>query len=191
MTSMILTAQEFPVPMGMEFSPKALHGLSHREVGDYSEAMSMIFEVAEPMLDRIRGITDEKLLMEGRDEFVVKAGEHKLLYAPMDDKGWPIDVRVGRHLSALLQTIDSYNMTAPDKPLILSGVPRYAEVIEKTTGAFLRDPSAAPADPRAPAPRNAAPAAVLANSHVASFLNGAPARRARAPRPCAAAAGTN
>lgn len=146
MTSMMLTAQEFPVPMGMEFSPKALHGLSHREVGDYSEAMSMIFEVAEPMLDRIRGITDEKLLMEGRDDFVVKAGEHKLLYAPMDDQGWPIDVRVGRHLSALLQTIDSYNMTAPDKPMMLSGVPRYAEVVEKGTGAFLQNPSAASAD---------------------------------------------
>jgi len=146
MTSMMLTAQEFPVPMGMEFSPKALHGLSHREVGDYSEAMSMIFEVAEPMLDRIRGITAEKLLMEGRDDFVVKAGEHKLLYAPMDDQGWPIDVRVGRHLSALLQTVDSYNMTAPDKPMVLSGVPRYAEVIEKGTGAFLQNPSAASAD---------------------------------------------
>lgn len=146
MASMILTAQEFPVPMGMEFSPKALHGLSHREVGDHSEAMSMIFEVAEPMLDRIRGITDEKLLMEGRDDFVVKAGEHKLLYAPMDDKGWPIDVRVGRHLSALLQIIDSFNMNTPDKPMVMGGVPRYAEVVEKTTGAFLVDPSSVAAD---------------------------------------------
>ena len=51
MASMVLTAQEFEVPIGMEFSPKALHGLSHREIGDHTPAMSLLFEVAEPMLD--------------------------------------------------------------------------------------------------------------------------------------------
>ena len=74
MTSMMLTASTFPVPIGMEFSPKMLHGLSHREIGDNSQAMSLLAEVAEPMLDRIRGITDEELLMSGRDRFVMKAG---------------------------------------------------------------------------------------------------------------------
>lgn len=39
MASMTLTAIEFKRPIGMEFSPPALHGLSHREVGDYSDAL--------------------------------------------------------------------------------------------------------------------------------------------------------
>ncbi|MDR2179064.1 MAG: succinylglutamate desuccinylase [Synergistaceae bacterium] len=143
MASMMLTAQEFAVPIGMEFSPKALHGLSHREVGDYSEAMSILFEVAEPMLDRIRGVTDESLLMEGKDDFVVEAGKHGLLYAPMDEKGWPIEVRVGRHLSTILQCIDIFSMMTPDRSVTVSGVPRYAEVIEKGPGAFLKDPAQA------------------------------------------------
>ncbi len=63
-------------------SRQGLHGLTHREIGDHSDAASYLIEVAEPMLDRIRGITDEELLMSGKDRFVMKAGEHKLLYAP-------------------------------------------------------------------------------------------------------------
>ncbi|MDR1621110.1 MAG: succinylglutamate desuccinylase [Synergistaceae bacterium] len=146
MASMMLTAQEFPVPIGVEFSPKALHGLTHREVGDHSDARSLLFEVAEPMLDRIRGVTDERLLMEGKDEFVMEAGKHKLLYAPMDENGWPIEVRVGRHLSTILQCIDVFNMMIPDRPVTVAGIPRYAEVVEKKLGYLFRDPSKAPAD---------------------------------------------
>lgn len=89
----------------MEFSPKALHGLSHREIGDYSDAASYLVEVAEPMLDRIRGITDEELLMSGKDSFVIKAGEHGLLYAPIDENGWPIDKRVARPASPAPHTL--------------------------------------------------------------------------------------
>jgi predicted deacylase len=143
MASMILTAQEFEVPIGVEFSPKALHGLTHREVGDYSDAISLLFEVAEPMLDRIRGVTDERLLMDGKDEFVMEAGKYNLLYAPMDENGWPIEVRVGRHLSTILQCIEIFNMTNPDRAVSVSNVPRCDDVTESGLGAFLGDPARA------------------------------------------------
>jgi predicted deacylase len=141
MASMMLTSMEFPVPIGAEFSPKALHGLTHREVGDHSDAISLHLEVAEPMLDRIRGVTDESLLMDGRDEFVMEAGKHNLLYAPMDENGWPIDVRVGRHLSTVLQCVDIFNMMNPDRAITISNVPRYAEMVERGPGAFLGNPA--------------------------------------------------
>ena len=144
MASMMLTSTQFEVPIGMEFSPKALHGLSHREVGDHTQAMSLLYEVAEPMLDRIRGVTDQKLLLEGKDEFVVEAGKHKLLYAPIDENGWHIDVRVGRHLSTFLQCLDIFSSMTPGREIVLDGVPRYAEVKEKGVGAFFHDPSQAP-----------------------------------------------
>ncbi|MEA4877448.1 succinylglutamate desuccinylase [Aminobacterium sp. MB27-C1] len=145
MTSMTLTAELFEVPLSMEFSPKALHGLSHREIGDHTDAMSLLVEVAEPMLDRIRGITDEYLLMTGRDEFVMKAGEHKLLYAPIDERGWPIDVRVGRHSSTFQKMLEFYSLTAVDRPVVISGVPGYTEVIENTLGTYMKNPEDAPA----------------------------------------------
>lgn len=146
MSSMTLTAQEFPVPIGMEFSPKGLHGLSHREVGDHSPAISILYEVAEPFLDRIRGITDEKLLMEGKDEFVMEAGKYGLLYAPMDENGWPIEIRVGRHSSTMLQSIEIFNMMNPGKEVVISNFPRYAEIVEKGLGGYFKDPAKVAAD---------------------------------------------
>jgi len=143
MTSMTLTAQLFDVPLNMEFSPKALRGLSHREIGDHSNAMSLLVESAEPMLDRIRGITDEYLLMTGKDEFVIRAGEHGLLYSPIDEKGWPIDVRVGRHSSTFQTMLQFFTAMYPDKPIVVSGVPGYREIIANSLGTYLHNPQEA------------------------------------------------
>jgi predicted deacylase len=140
--SMTLTDME-GFKMGMEFSPKNLHGLSHREIGDYSDAISLLFEAPEPFLDATRGKTTREQLLTGKDEFVMKAGKHGLLFERIDEKGWPIDVRVGRHTSAVLQTMVSWTEAHPEKPLLCENVPRYAEVIEKGIGAFLHDPSQA------------------------------------------------
>ena len=140
--SMTLTDME-GFKMGMEFSPKNLHGLSHREIGDYSDAISLLFEAPEPFLDATRGKTTREQLLTGKDEFVMKAGKHGLLFEKIDEKGWPIDVRVGRHTSAVLQTMVSWTEAHPEKPLLCENVPRYAEVIEKGIGVFLHDPSQA------------------------------------------------
>ncbi len=140
LVSMMLTDfEEFHI--GTEFSPKNLHGLSHREIGDHSDAISLLFEAPEPFLDATRGITGSEQLLEGKDEFVVKAGENGLLFAPMDENGWPIQVRVGRHTSAILQTMESWNEDHPGREIICSNVPRYAEVIENGIGHYLKDPS--------------------------------------------------
>jgi hypothetical protein len=144
MTSMILTDEEFK--MGMEKSPVELRGLTHREIGDNTDAIPLLFESPEPFLDATRGRTDAKLLLEGKDEFVVKAGKHGLLFEKIDEKGWPIDVRVGRHTSAILQTFSVWTDDHPDKPVVMTGIPRYKDVIAQGTGAFLRDPSKA--DPK-------------------------------------------
>lgn len=140
MVSMSLTDFE-GFSIGTEFSPKNLHGLSHREIGDHSDAASLLFEAPEPFLDATRGITGRKQLLEGKDEFVVKAGKHGLLYAPIDEKGWPIDVRVGRHLSAVLQTFATWNEMNPGREIVCSEVPRYAEVIKNGIGAYLKNPA--------------------------------------------------
>ncbi len=141
MTSMMLTAQTFDVPIGMEFSPKELHGLSHREIGDHSDAVSYLIEVAEPMLDRIRGITDEELLMSGKDRFVMIAGEHKLLYAPIDEEGWPFDKRIARHVTAAATLVQVHNMMRPDQTILMEGIPSYQDIIDNGTGYYLHDPA--------------------------------------------------
>ena len=137
--SMMLSDMEFNI--GMEYSPVNLHGLSHREVGDHSDAVSLLFEAPEPFLDATRGRTTREQLLTGQDEFVVKAGEAGLLFERIDENGWPIDVRVGRHTSTVLQTMEAWMELNPDRPISCRGVPRYAEVIERGLGHWLRDPA--------------------------------------------------
>jgi predicted deacylase len=139
--SMMLSDMEFK--MGMEYSPPALRGLSHREVGDHSTAVSLLFEAPEPFLDATRGRTTREQLLTGQDAFVMKAGEHGLLFETMDEAGWPIDVRVGRHVSAVLQTMEAWSELEPARPLRVTGMPRYATIIEKGLGHWLHNPSAA------------------------------------------------
>ena len=144
MASMTLSDEEFKI--GMEKSPAELRGLSHREIGDFTKAIPLLFESPEPFLDATRGRTDARLLLEGKDDFVVRAGKRGLLFEKIDAKGWPIDVRVGRHCSTLIQVVSVWSADHADKAVILTGVPKYAEIIQKGVGAFLRDP--AKSDPK-------------------------------------------
>jgi len=141
MASMVLSDEEFKI--GMEKSPPELRGLSHREIGDHTDAIPLLFETPEPFLDATRGRTNAKLLLEGKDEFVVKAGKHGLLFEKIDEKGWPIDVRVGRHCSTIIQVLNVWSEDHAEKAVVMKNVPKYAEVIQKGTGAFLRDPAKA------------------------------------------------
>ena len=138
MVSMMISSNEFPI--GVEASPQALRGLSHREIGDHTGAISLLFEAPEPFLDATRGRTNRELLLTGKDEFIVRAGRRGLLFEKIDEKGWPIDVRVGRHCTTILQVFEVWSGDHPDKAVIVSGVPRYADVIKNGTGAYLRDP---------------------------------------------------
>jgi len=145
MASMMISSLE-GFNIGIESSPYALHGLSHREIGDHTQAISLLIEAPEPFLDATRGRTDRALLLEGKDEFVVRAGKHGLLFEKMDENGWPIDVRVGRHCSTIIYLLELWTEENLAKAVVAREIPRYDEVIEKGTGSYLRDPSKA--DPK-------------------------------------------
>ena len=134
MVTMMLTDME-GFKIKTEFSPPNLHGLSHREIGDFSQAVSLLFETPEPFLDATRGITSREQLLTGKDEFVVKAGRHGLLFEKIDEKGWPIAVRVGRHTSSVCQVLrDVDREPAGPRRLWHAGFPRYADVIKNGVG---------------------------------------------------------
>jgi hypothetical protein len=129
-------------PIGVESSPEALRGLSHREIGDHTQAISLLLEAPEPFLDATRGRTDRALLLTGKDEFIVRAGKRGLLFEKIDEKGWPLDVRVGRHCSTILQILEIWSGDHPERAVTVRGVPKYADVIMNGTGAYLKNPEA-------------------------------------------------
>ena len=142
LASMMISGSE-GFNIGMEYSPQALRGLSHREIGDHTQAISLLLETPEPFLDATRGRTDRALLLEGKDKFVVRAGKHGLLFEQIDESGWPIDIRVGRNTSSILQILELWSAEQPLRAIMLSGIPRYPDVVDKGTGFYLKNPSAA------------------------------------------------
>ncbi len=128
------------IPMGLAASPKNLHGLSHREFGDHAHAQSLLAETANPAMGRFRGRTSEALVVGGKDENYVRATKLGRTFAKFDDAGWPLHLRVARHLVAIEEVINAYNELHPEAPVVVDNMPSYKDVIEKGLGAFLKPP---------------------------------------------------
>jgi len=128
------------IPIGLSASPKNLHGLSHREFGDHTMAQAMLTESANPAMGRFRGRTGEELVIEGRDPNYVRAARLKRLFVGFDDNGWPLKLRVARHLAAIAEVIDAYNELNPEAPILVENIPVYKDVIARGLGAFLQPP---------------------------------------------------
>ena len=146
MAAMDLSATSFD--MKIEQSPKSLKGFTHREWGDYSDTLAVLMETPEPFIDRIVGPMTEDLMMTGKDLFLSFAGDKGLTYVKYteeNDYSWPMNVRVGRHLSGAAKAVFYMGMFFPEKEVIATW-PSYEELLEKDCGAFLHDPSAANPD---------------------------------------------
>ncbi|OPZ63727.1 MAG: hypothetical protein BWY85_01547 [Firmicutes bacterium ADurb.Bin506] len=100
----------------------------------------------EPFLDRVRGITDEALLLEGKDEFVMRAGQAGLLYEKIDENGWNIHERVGRTNSTIDMIVQMFAMFYPDKPITYESLPMRNDIVANGLGHYLLDPAQAEAD---------------------------------------------
>jgi hypothetical protein len=124
-----------------EPSPVGYRGLSHREIGDHSDAYPFLLEAPEPFLDQPTGPKTEALLLEGVDEFLLAAGKRGLLFVDYDETGKSIELRVGRHLTTTLAILDEWNFNFPEAEIIFE-CPGYYEMLENGVGAYLRNPDA-------------------------------------------------
>jgi hypothetical protein len=130
----------------VEPSPGGFRGLSHREIGDYSDALPFLLEAPIPFLDQATGPKTEKFLLDGKDPFLLSLSKKKKLFVPYDESGWPLEKRVGQHCSVILEIIRQFGRRTPDRDITIQGVPRYAEVVEKGVGFFFHDPDQAARD---------------------------------------------
>lgn len=125
----------------LEPSPKKLRGLSHREWGDHTDVLALLMETGNPSMGRFRGKTGESLILDGRDKAYAKAAELKQIYIPYEQGDQPMDLRVGRHVAAIREALALLDMVKDGKTIVCSGIPEFHEVMEKGTGAFLKDPA--------------------------------------------------
>lgn len=128
------------IKIGLEPSPVNLRGLTHREIGDYTDAYAVLMETANASQGRLRGKTDEKLVLTGIDPTYVKAQKLGRLYVPYDEKGHPIEERVGRHTTGVIELINAMGDIEPNKAIEVEGIPTKDELMENGLGNYLHDP---------------------------------------------------
>ena len=126
------------ITIGLEPSPKTLHGLSHREWGDATPALAVLMETANPAQGRLRGRTDAGLVVTGRDRYFLAAARRRRLNVPFDESGWPLDLRVARHLAGVTQFVSDLGMFDESKGIAVTGVPAYEDIVANGVGAYLR-----------------------------------------------------
>jgi hypothetical protein len=133
----VLNLELEEIKIGIEPSPKNLRGLSHRELGDATDTLAMLFETSNASQGRLRGATDARLVIEGTDDKYLRAAKLGRLAVPFDEKGWPMKQRVGRHTSAVMAVFAAFSSRNPGKPIAVSGLPGYAELMEKGLEPYL------------------------------------------------------
>jgi predicted deacylase len=127
----------------VEPSPSGFRGLSHREIGDYSATLPFLLEAPIPFLDQPTGPKTEKLLLDGKDPFLLSLAGKKKLFVPYDESGWPLEKRVGQHCSVTLEIMRQYSKKSPEKAIIVQDIPRYADIVKNGVGHYFHDPKGA------------------------------------------------
>ncbi|MBP2665589.1 MAG: succinylglutamate desuccinylase [Firmicutes bacterium] len=124
------------IKIGLEPSPKSLRGLSHREWGDATDTLAILMETANPAQGRLRGATNEQLVLTGKDPMYERAAKLNRLFVPYDAKGQPIELRVARHVTAVNEFLMVLSKKKPQQAVVLAKVPSYSDMVKKGIGPY-------------------------------------------------------
>jgi predicted deacylase len=126
------------IAIGVEPSPANLHGLSHRELGDATDTLALLFESTNPAQGRLRGVTNEALIVQGKDEMYLAAHKLGRLFVPFGPEGEPLNKRVARHVSTTQAVLEAYASEMPQRQVIVGSMPTYKDLLGKGIGPYLR-----------------------------------------------------
>ena len=129
--------EEEGVDLRIEMSPENLHGFSHREIGDFTNAFAILSEVVNPLQGAVHGKITAQTVLDGQDKFYDKLRENGNLAVKWNEFGEPLDYRVGRNLSVIYYLAVAWTDLNPDKPIAFENVPRLDDLMENGIGAYL------------------------------------------------------
>lgn len=119
----------------VELSPKNLHGLTHRELGDYTNTLALLMETANPSQGRLHGKMDSDLIVSGDDKFYHRAYKADALTVKYPDYGISLTERCARHLTCLYEFC--FNYEGPDGLIDLGSFPSYKQIMTNGIGSLL------------------------------------------------------
>ncbi|MDY0080028.1 MAG: hypothetical protein RBR95_05535 [Ignavibacteriaceae bacterium] len=114
----------------LEISPKTFRGLSHREWGDSTSVLPVLMETSNPIQGRLRGRTNEEMIIYGVDKNYKTALESGKLRIEYDPDGEPLKIRVARHIEGFRAVVAAYNEMNPEKELLFENIPGFTEISE-------------------------------------------------------------
>ena len=123
--------------ISIEASPTNLHGLSHRELGDFTDTLATLMETANPSQGRLRGRTNADLVVKGVDKYYVRARKAGSVTVEFTEAGIPLDERVARHICGIVQLCNAYNELGNQETIELGGLPSYQEILTNGIGRYL------------------------------------------------------
>ncbi len=125
------------IDLRLEISPENFHGLSHREIGDFTPAKAVLLETTGALQGRLRGPTDADLAVSSRDALYHRAGELGKLHVDFPAEGVSLKQRVGRHLESIKVLCETLGMFEPEKTIEFHQVPGYEELMKHGVGFYL------------------------------------------------------
>ena len=141
-------------------SPTNMHGLTHREVGDYTNAYVFLFETSNASQGKIRGpFTEELIKYSSPDKFYTALVNYDKEHGTQIIYGAPCEIseRVARHTLSITSVIDGFNkvqktrvvnVTARDNVGVggvevgefkMGNIPSYNEIMDNGVGYYLLD----------------------------------------------------
>ena len=120
--------------------------------------MAVLAETTNPAQGRLRGATSAALVSDGRDRFYVRASARGRLSVPFPRDGWPLDVRVARHLATVRALVATLAMIGPSARWTSTACRPTPRSSRSASAALLQPPPGGPEgrtrdSPRADQPR--------------------------------------
>ncbi len=126
------------VEIQLEESPRNFHGLSHREIGDFTNSNVVLMETTGALQGRLRGETDTDLILDSKDALYHKAHELGKLATPFPVEGIPMEIRVGRHTESIKVLTKIFSEFNPGNPIVFSHIPDYQDLLAHGVGFYLQ-----------------------------------------------------
>lgn len=121
------------IDMKVDLSGASSWGLSHRGLGDNTDAFCTLVETINPTMASLHGKMSYNLMINGVEpNYMSEAGRAAVIAAAgtqLTETNGRLDNRVAFHASACIALTESYTEMFPDDPIEIEGVPRYQEFV--------------------------------------------------------------
>lgn len=128
------------LPLKMEVSGQTSYGLSHRGLGDNTDALCTLFETCNPAMGSYHEKMTERIFKDGQSDnyyTLHQAGVFNYAFE-FTEEGWPIEKRTAYHMSISQELLNCFSEMYPDKPIKVTGLPDANYMIENGLEATLK-----------------------------------------------------